>query len=58
MPDKDLFYIYECFVCVYVCAPCACVVSSEVRDGVKFLGTAVLMDRSPMWMTWSSLRVE
>ena len=25
-----LFYVYECFPCVYVCVPCTCLVSMEV----------------------------
>lgn len=27
-----LFRMYKCFVCIYVCAPYACLVSTEVRS--------------------------
>ena len=29
-----LFYVYECFVCVYVCAPLASLAPVEVRERI------------------------
>lgn len=40
----DLFHEYDCFSCVFVCAPCAYLVPEEFRKGILSLGTAV--DRS------------
>lgn len=35
-----LFYVYECVVCMCVCAPHVCPVPVEVRSGVRFPGVA------------------
>lgn len=47
IPYKDsvrvfkFIYVYECFVYVYVCAPCSCLVRAKARRGVEHPGTAV-----------------
>jgi formate hydrogenlyase subunit 4 len=30
-----LFYVYECFACISVCAPYACLVSMEIRREIS-----------------------
>ena len=36
---KSLFYVYECFVCIYVCAPCAC----GLRKGTILISFDILL---------------
>lgn len=31
--SKEILHVYQCFVCMYVRAPCACPVPVEVRSG-------------------------
>ena len=30
-----LFYVYECFACTCVCAPCICLMSKDVREAIS-----------------------
>ena len=32
---KKSCYMYECFSCIYVCAPCACLLPAEARRGCQ-----------------------
>ena len=41
---KYLFYVLWVFACLYKCAPCACLVSAEVKRGCQISGTG-LKDR-------------
>lgn len=31
----NLFYVYECLVYINICAPCVCLISTEVRRGCQ-----------------------
>ena len=35
----SLFYVYDCFACMYICVPHACLRSSE--EGIKSPGTRI-----------------
>lgn len=36
-----VFYVYVCFVCMYVCTPCSCLVSREPKESIRLPRTRV-----------------
>lgn len=50
------FYGYECFVCIYVCAPHACLVSTGQKRESD-LSELELLLRATMWMLGTQPRV-
>lgn len=40
--DNELFNMYECFACIYICVPHRGLMSAEVRRGIQVLGTGIM----------------
>lgn len=39
----DLFYVFECFVCMCLCLSCVCLVPSEIKKGTGYSGAVVMV---------------
>jgi hypothetical protein len=48
-----VFHVYGCFVCMYFCAPLACLVPMEARQGFQMLclelGLQIVVRPAPMF---------
>lgn len=42
-------YVYVCF---YVCAPCVCMMSMDIRKAYKFPGNRILFSYEPTCRCW------
>lgn len=49
-----LFYVYGCFICMYLGTPTGCLVPMEVRGGATFTETVESQDRP--WESYSFMR--
>lgn len=51
-----LFYVYECFTCMYKCAPCACCAPWRSEEGWNSLKTEVINGYVAIWVLGTELR--
>lgn len=46
-------YVYDCFAYMYVCLPCECLVSKEIRRGCQSPGTRTIIDGVKLCGCWN-----